>query len=177
MNIFQLSETGCPVEAAEMQCDKHVVKMACEQNQILCDAFVVKDITAPFKKCNPNHPSTRWARTSLQNYQWSINHAYTLCKEYTRRYNKRHKSEDVTDWCNSNIGLLDLPDIGITPFATAISEDTQCRKRIRNFDDLPVYQQYRLYYVFDKPFAKWDRLNNTPQWFLDMRQKYANVLP
>ena len=34
MNIFVLSE--CPIEAAQMQCDKHVVKMIVETAQMLC---------------------------------------------------------------------------------------------------------------------------------------------
>ena len=35
-NIFYLSE--CPVESAQSQCDKHVVKMILESAQMLCTA-------------------------------------------------------------------------------------------------------------------------------------------
>jgi hypothetical protein len=175
MNIFQLSETGCPVEATQMHCDRHM-KIILECAQMLCDAFVVKDITAPYKKCNPNHPATKWARQTRQNFDWMIYYGRALSAENTKRYGKIHKSTEVIEWCNANVNLLNLPDDKQTQFVTAIKDDKECRKRIRNFNDLPVWQQYRLYYVFDKPFAKWDRLQNTPQWFLDMKQKYGIVL-
>ncbi len=176
MNIFQLSEKTCPVEAASFHCSKHVVKMLLEVNQILCDAFIVNGIEAPYKKCNPNHPSTKWARQTYQNFQWTLSLGFALSNEYHKSCGKSHKCDDVLVWIRDNAHRINLPNNGLTTHAVAIPADAVCRSRFINFDQKPVWEQYRLYYVFDKPFAKWDKLNNTPQWFLDMRQKYANVL-
>ena len=54
MNIFVLSE--CPIEAAQMQCDKHVVKMIVETAQMLCTVG-----TGPYKRTHASHPCTVWA--------------------------------------------------------------------------------------------------------------------
>ena len=46
MNIFVIDHD--PVKAAEMQCDKHVVKMIVESAQILCTTHRVLDGTLKF---------------------------------------------------------------------------------------------------------------------------------
>lgn len=93
-----------------------------------------------------------------------------MCKEYTRRYNKIHKSQQIIEWCNDNKHLLTFPKSELTPFRTAIGLDKKCRT-VTNFDLLSVIDQYRLFYVFDKPFAKW-KMNNTPDWFIQLKQQY-----
>ena len=65
MNIFYLSE--CPVESAQAQCDKHVVKMILESAQMLCTAHHAcpSDAERPekfYKQAHVNHPSTIWVR-------------------------------------------------------------------------------------------------------------------
>jgi intergrase/recombinase len=82
MNIFVLSED--PVEAAQMQCDKHVVKMVIESGQILAtvrrvlDGYISKSLTVKGgiitryildgagdflpKATHVNHPCVKWAR-------------------------------------------------------------------------------------------------------------------
>lgn len=178
MNIFQLSETGCPVEAAQMHCDKHVIKQLLESVQILCSVYHIKasHLDIPYKLSHKNHPSCIWTRSSRGNFEWLIQHSKALCEEYTKRYGKIHKSQAILEWCKTQKVHLSFDINDLQPFSVAIGGDKECRKRIRNFNDLPVWQQYRLYYVFDKPFAKWDRLQNTPQWFLDIKQKYGIVL-
>ena len=37
-----------------------------------------------------NHPSTVWARQSVENYNWLVDHLFALGDEYTYRYGKRH---------------------------------------------------------------------------------------
>ena len=37
-----------------------------------------------------NHPSAIWCRTSVENYNWLVDHLFALGDEYTYRYNKRH---------------------------------------------------------------------------------------
>ena len=64
MNIFYVDSD--PVVAAEMMCDKHVVKMILESAQILSTAHRVldgderADIDGLYKTAHKNHPSTVW---------------------------------------------------------------------------------------------------------------------
>ena len=151
MNIFKLDES--PVVSAKYACDKHVVKMILESAQMLC--AVHPEGTAPYKRSFYNHPCTKWVRESSSNYEWLLEHAYALCAEYTRRYDKIHKTENVIDWCNEN--RLQLPDIGLTPQPTCMPD--YCKTK-------SVVGSYRKYYINEKAkFAKW-KDGNIPSWFV-----------
>jgi hypothetical protein len=97
LNIFVLDKD--PEKAAKYQCDKHVIKMILETAQLLCSVF--EPGQAPYKRTHYNHPSAVWTRASRANYMWLIEHGEALCYEYTRRYNKTHKSEFVFQWCRN----------------------------------------------------------------------------
>ena len=68
MNIFYLDRN--PVVAAQMMCDKHVVKMILESAQILSTAHRVldgdehADNVGMYKMTHKNHPSTIWVRAN-----------------------------------------------------------------------------------------------------------------
>lgn len=152
VNIFVLSED--PVEAARAQCDKHVVKMILESGQMLCAAHPPE--VAPWKRTHYNHPCTVWTRTTKSNYSWLAAHGLALCEEYTNRYHKRHKSEDVLLWCAENVPLA-VPDGPLTPFAIAIKDP-------KYHTGEPV-SSYRAYYKGDKVrFAKW-KYCDPPSWW------------
>jgi len=104
MNIFYLDED--PRKAAELQYNKHVVKMILETAQILCTAHHCvngEDADVPYKSTHKNHPSTRWARMSANNYEWLYHHFIGLCEEYTKRYGKTHLSYTK---CKDKVNLL-----------------------------------------------------------------------
>ena len=90
MNIFYLDK--CPYKAAELQYNKHVVKMILESAQMLCTAHHHYDNgdNVPYKKAHYNHPSTKWCRQNKNNYRWLYNHMIALGEEYTARYGKTH---------------------------------------------------------------------------------------
>ena len=97
MNIFYLDRD--PKKAAELQYNKHVVKMILESAQMLCTAhhhYAEKhEINAdyiPYKKAHYNHPSTIWCRHNSRQYYWLFNHMVALGMEYTKRYGKTHLS-------------------------------------------------------------------------------------
>ena len=92
MNIFYLDK--CPYKAAELQYNKHVVKMILESAQMLCTAHHHYNIftDVPYKKAHYNHPSTIWCRQNKNQYRWLYNHMIALGQEYTARYNKEHMS-------------------------------------------------------------------------------------
>ena len=95
MNIFYLDNN--PVKAAQVQYNKHVVKMILESAQMLCTAhhhytelLSQDDSYIPYKKAHYNHPSTIWCRENSEQYLWLYNHMIALGNEYTKRYNKIH---------------------------------------------------------------------------------------
>lgn len=152
MNIFVLDKN--PVHAARMQCDKHVVKMVLETAQLLCSPF--EPGMAPYKRTHYNHPCAKWARQSLQNWHWLTAHGLSLAEEYSHRYGKRHKSEEVILWCINHAYMLGLPDIDMTPFPQAMPDEYKGRNTVK---------AYREYYKGDKSsFAKWTK-RNAPKWF------------
>ena len=99
MNIFYLDSD--PAKAAQIQYNKHVVKMILESAQMLCTAHHHYDNghNVPYKKAHYNHPSTIWCRQNASQYKWLYDHMVALGKEYTKRYKKTHltikKCEDV----------------------------------------------------------------------------------
>ena len=96
MNIFYLDK--CPRKAAELQYNKHVVKMILESAQMLCTAHHVLDNRVrllddiPYKIAHVNHPSTKWVRENSLHYDWLYDHMMALGDEYTKRYGKTHLS-------------------------------------------------------------------------------------
>ena len=93
MNIFYLHSD--PVKAAQIQYNKHVVKMILESAQMLCTAHHCygdkwQRDNVPYKQAHLNHPSTIWARKSRSTYMWLYNHMIALGDEYTKRYGKTH---------------------------------------------------------------------------------------
>tara|TARA_R110000787_G_scaffold49557_1_gene118705 strand:- start:87 stop:548 length:462 start_codon:yes stop_codon:yes gene_type:complete len=151
MNIFKLDES--PVVSAKYACDKHVVKMILESAQMLCS--VQPEGTAPYKRSFYNHPCTKWVRASARNYEWLLLHAYALCDEYTRRYDKVHKTEQVIEWCDNN--RPELPNVEMTKQPTCMPD--YCKTE-------SVVGSYRKYYINEKvKFAKW-KDGNIPSWFV-----------
>jgi len=152
MNIFVLSTN--PVEAAQMQCNKHVVKMIVETAQLLSTAHS-RDI-APYKHTHFNHPCAKWTRASLTNYQWLAQHGIALCHEYTARYERIHKTQAPMEWLSRN--LPELPNVGLTSFAVAIKDWTY-------WSGDPV-ESYRAYYIGEKKrFARWAPRAKAPDWW------------
>jgi len=154
MNIFGLSR--CPHYSAIWQCDKHVVKMPLESAQMLCTTAStlewVEDI--PYRPCHHNHPCTLWVGQSIDNWWWLIEHGFSLCAEYTKRYGRRHKSEDVIEWASQL--NPDLPELGLTKFALAMPTEYKCKSTVKS---------YRDYYLNEKrSFAKWAYSDPPPWW-------------
>lgn len=137
-----------------MQCDKHVVKMILESGQMLCAAH--EPGTAPWKRTHYHHPCTVWTRTTSSNYMWLAEHGLELCAEYTRRYGRRHKSEDVVRWCADNVPPS-VPVGPLTPFAVAIKDP--------KYHTGDAVSSYRAYYAGDKVrFARWKH-SRPPDWW------------
>jgi len=159
MNIFFLSAIAR--EAAVMACDKHVVKMILESTQMLYTAHHVAGGPlyacpyTPYKIAHKNHPSSVWARSSLENYNWLCELALAYCEEYRFRYGdyKEHACEKHLNWLYENppniesLGFWDPP---------------QCMPDPYKSDD--CIEAYRNYYIGDKlGFAKYTN-REIPYW-------------
>lgn len=182
MNIFILDEN--PIKAAELQCDKHVVKMIVESAQMLSTAHRILDgytekrpsksgkrminywvhpdqfmENTLYKAVHHGHPSTVWTMESRKNYDWHYIHFIALCNEFTYRYEKIHSTDsllrNVLAECPKNIPVADQ-----TPFKLAMSEYPEC---IALGD--PV-QAYRSFYQTKQSRFKmaWTK-RSIPEWF------------
>lgn len=156
MNIFAVDQD--PEISARMLCDRHCIKMILESAQMLCTAHANTELTPPYKPSFANHPCTIWVRASIPNYLWLCKHAKAMCDEYTVRYGRRHKTEDVIDWCMTNVPAINNAN-AISAFALAMPDEYK--------DQQDPVESYRRYYVFAKSrFAYW-KDGKVPQWFSD----------
>ncbi len=156
MNIFFLD---WDVEKnAQYHCDKHVVKMILETAQLLCGVHhVTAHDTAhvPYKLSHKNHPCSIWARDSMSNYLYLCEIGLALCEEYTYRYGKRHKSQEVIEWCLMN--KPQIQDIGFTTPPKAMPDEYKTED---------VIESYRKYYLgAKKTFLTWKE-RKVPEWVI-----------
>ena len=195
MNIFYLHKD--PVIAAEMSCDKHVVKMILESAQLLCtvhrvsDGIEYYDKTANGRKIkrwkHPNnnlektlykagwlkHPSTQWLFESAFNYDWLYTHMMALNEEYKKRYN--HKEDHITI---QKLGeVLKLPPIKFKNIFEPATEIKPAMPEHCKIKGNPVASYRKDYIIEKRRFAKWKSPAKTPQWFLDgiSQQQEVNI--
>jgi hypothetical protein len=169
MNIFGIEydekrgfKFPCAIDSARSQCDKHVVKMPLESAQMLCTVHRVLDGGNEhlYKIAHPKHPSTLWTMESDSNYLWHYRHWMELCKEYTYRYGKVHKS-----WEKFGIELSkipkNIPKGGFTPFKLAFKTHPEC---VVEGDPVASYRNF--YQTKQSRFdMKWTK-RKPPNWFL-----------
>jgi len=156
MNIFVLDWDV--KKCAMYHNDKHVVKMILETAQLLCGVHHMTESPSenvPYKLSHKNHPCSIWARESMDNYLWLCELGMELCAEYTFRYGKRHKSQQVIEWCIDN--RPNIPEEGFTVPAKAMPDQYKVED---------VVQSYRNYYLGEKKsFCNWKN-RSVPSWFL-----------
>ena len=156
MNIFVLDEN--PRVAAQMHNDKHVVKMILETAQLLCGVHWMTDsqYMIPYKLSHKNHPCAIWVRECVENYDWLCELGMSLCEEYTYRYGKIHKSQDVIEWCLVHKPKNLKSNGGITPFALAMPDECKVNSAV---------ESYRLYYLTHKAKISAWKKRNKPEWY------------
>jgi hypothetical protein len=152
MNIFVLHQD--PETASMMHVDKHVVKMPLESAQILCTVHWELGNTAPYKSTHRKHPCSTWAMESIKNYEWLCSLGMHLCREYTFRYGKTHKSQAVIEWCMINKPAL--PDVNMTSQYCAMPDEYKT--------SLDPVQCYRNYYIGAKSHIHTWKNRQKPYW-------------
>ena len=160
MNIFYLDRD--PTHAAQMQCDRHVVKMILETAQLLSTAHnEIDGEQVAYKSTHKNHPSAVWTRESVENYQWLYRHLMALGDTYTRRYGKVHKT------IQSHSQALSEAPRGIA--YAGFTDPPQCMydwcKR------LDTVEAYKAYYAAKA--AEWADLGRPMRW---TEPKYEGIL-
>jgi len=166
MNIFILDES--PIISAQMQCDKHIVKMPLETAQMLCsvwhrygqgDRVPLNASGTPYKEAHKKHPCTLWAGDDARNYDWLWQHGMELCFEFTRRFNNIHRCQQVImnieiDNCEFEFDNMSRQG---TPHPQCMPDEYKCND--------PVLA-YRKYYVNDKKdIATWNKTRPMPDWY------------
>ena len=181
INLFVLDED--PVIAAQLQCDKHVVKMIVESAQMLSTAHRMLDgipkkgpsksgktVTKKwsftdsredifYKAVHIHHPCTVWTMKSDANYKWHYSHFIALCDEYTYRYGKIHSTDTLLRDKLKN-PPKNIPVGCLTKQPLAMNSNPECM-----FPD-DVVKSYRMFYQTKQERFKmvWtDR--NIPEWF------------
>jgi len=105
-----------------------------------------------------NHPSAVWARSSIENYNWLVDHFFALMQEYTYRYDKKHK-------CFGEISYMlqsppkKLEEFDMTPMPSCMAEEY-----IVSQDPIINYRNY--YKAGKKHLHAWKR-RNPPEWMND----------
>ena len=168
MNIFYLDRN--PRIAAQMMCDKHVVKMILESAQMLSTAHRVLDgddianSKGLYKMAHKNHPSTVWVRANSKNYEWLWEHMDALMKEYTHRYGKHHATERLIHY------LWEFPK-NISHGDGEFTDPPQCMPD--HCKDEDTVSAYHKYYIMEKSnFATWKR-RDKPEWFHEREKECA----
>jgi len=190
MNIFILDEN--PVTAAQLQCDKHVVKMVLESAQMLSTVHRILDgkltripsksgktmvkawtladpemDTKLYNAVHVGHPCTVWTMESKANYIWHYQHFKALSEEYTYRYGKVHKSwNDLSDLLSNP--PKNIPNIVQTRFKLAMGAAPEC------INHMDAVGSYRAFYQtkqdrFDMSWTK----RSIPEWFKVKEPTYA----
>ena len=176
MNIFYVNEN--PVDAAEALVDKHVVKMILESAQLLStahrflDGIEIQGETKTGRKARRwylpdarenvlyqathiNHPSAVWCRTSIENYNWLVDHFFALMAEYTYRYGKTHK-------CFGEISyMLQSPPKNLQEYDWTPMPSCMDVQYIISKDPLTNYRNY--YRIGKASMHKWKN-RQPPEW-------------
>ena len=177
MNIFYLDKD--PKICSEYHNDKHIVKMPVEYVQMLCtahrllDGYLTFEISPKgrkikrwilqdsyynnnlYKATHPNHPCTLWVRSNDLHYMFLFNLATECFKEYTKRYNKIHKSEAVLQY------LKYLPDNIIRD--KEFQDPPQCMPEDCKFAGSTVEAYRNLYRITKRSICTWK--TQAPKWF------------
>jgi hypothetical protein len=159
MNIFVTDP--CPIRSAVNLDNVRVVKMVLESAQLLSNAVHSLDLEGPYRKTHWNHPCSIWSRLSRENYTWLLNHFSALCNEYTYRFEKTHKCQQLSEIFVKSACLFPDEDIyrmerGIiyNPKEFTFVNCTTNHKHIKD-----VFKAYQA-----EMNLKWRNDKRTPKW-------------
>lgn len=125
MNLFILDLN--PIIAAQYYQDLHVNKIIIEGSQLLAAAYSLERLAAldcprtqkgtPRVHGHYNHPMSKWVRSNMSNFEWTLSHIEALYEERVFRFSKPHFTIDFITWVKNN-----LPELSQEP----LTEHPQC---------------------------------------------------
>lgn len=124
--------------------DKRLVKMILETTQLLSNALYLSGLEAPYKPTHLKHPCTSWAARSIKNWKWLKSYGIALAKEYTIRFKKIHKCEEIIN----EMVCPKIKDIGFTKPEQCMPEKYRCE------DSCEAYVNYYLGEKFNYLYFK-----------------------
>lgn len=181
MNLFILSLIA--TECAEYMFDRHISKIILEAAQMLCTTYRICNRREPgttrsilfmsdlddsgemhcvYRITHKNHPVSVWMRQSRANVEWTLALVDAMHTEWKWRYghpaDKYHKAYIVCDWIRGQLGSLEFPHEGLTPFAQAMPDEYKCCG--------DAVAAYRAYYQSPEKsrLASW-RGRSAPTWW------------
>jgi hypothetical protein len=156
INIFILDYDV--VKCAQYHNNSHVVKMILETTQLLNNALIKhNDAYVPvYKQTHKNHPCSVFVGENISNFNWTLSLGFELCKEYTYRYGRQHKCQDIIDYFDNCEYKKNIPNGELTQFKL-------CMPDIYKTND--AVESYRNYYKSEKRnIALWTK-RNIPEWW------------
>lgn len=187
MNLFLIGYTAKDV--ASNHCDKHVIKMILEIAQLLYTAWwcsrpkVMQNVVhpKPYRATHKNHPTAIWVRAHPNHYHFAAMVGLELCREYTRRYGKVHKTQQHIERLAQmgaapsveetytppvhKCATTGLPE-GVHFFHCAVADELfpQCARYTDG--QLNAVETYRAYYKTKGWKMKWNRgKEQSPTWY------------
>lgn len=177
MNIFMVDED--PEIAARSLVDRHCVKMILESAQLLSTAHRILDgiryegksksgrkqttwhfndarELVLYKATHINHPSAVWARQSVENYNWLVEHFFALMDEYTYRYEKKHKCSE-----GDLAYMLQSPPHNLREYTMTVMPSAMAPEFVVSYN--PV-ENYRNYYKNGKKHLFAWKKRTPPNW-------------
>jgi hypothetical protein len=109
-----------------------------------------------YKITHKNHPCRLWIDKSKSNFEWLKELGLCLCKEYTYRYGKVHKSQAII---SDTYCPITIPDGKLTPFAQAMPNE---------YKDKDPVKAYRNYYRHAKQELLIYTKRKPPEWLADI---------
>lgn len=182
MNLFVLDKH--PVVAAQLQCNRHIVKMVVESAQMLSTAHRMLDgneTRGPSKSGKTNskkwihpdsnldqilykavhihHPCTVWTMETNSNYNWHWVHFAALCDEFTYRYGKVHSTDALLR------EVLKSPPRNI-PVGPLTSQPLAMKSNPECMNPNDVVGSYRAFYQTKQERFKMEwKHRPIPEWF------------
>jgi len=152
MNIFFLDPD--PDLCAQAHVTKHVSKMLVESCQLMNSAYS----SGPYKATHSQHPCACWTRASKANFEFVLNHAKALLKEYKYRYeNRYHKCEEAIKFFEGNPPKIIEKEFTNPPRCfgefSSVVPVTSC-----------IYEDYRNYYKMAKSKLFHWKGRESPNW-------------
>lgn len=152
MNIF-VTDKDAKVSAINLD-DKRLVKMVLETAQLLATAITLNGGKATYKPTHLKHPATIWVCQNKANYSWLFDHFISLLDEYTMRFNKKHKCQDLVKEFTEGISYL--PEGSLQQFANCTANKSKNISFKHLEEPTEAYKAYLC--------ARWDTDTRIPKW-------------